>query len=38
MIAFLLLVALPAYIIVSTIHTAVDRHNKEVERQNMGEW
>ena len=38
MIAVLLLVVLPTYIIISTINIAVERHNKEVERQNMGEW
>ena len=38
MIAFLLLVVLPLYIIANTAHLAVQRHNKEVERQNMGEW
>ncbi len=38
MIAFLLLVALPLYIIANTAHLAVQRHNNDVKRQNMGEW
>jgi cytochrome c oxidase assembly factor CtaG len=38
MIAVLLLVVAPLLIIANTINLAVERHNKDVKRQNMGEW
>lgn len=38
MIAVLLLVVAPLLIILNTAHLAVQRHNNDVKRQNMGEW
>ncbi len=38
MIAVLLLVVAPTLIILNTVNLAVQRHNNDVKRQNMGEW
>jgi len=36
--ALLLLVIAPLLIVGDTVNKAVQRHNNEVKRQNMGEW
>jgi Na+-transporting methylmalonyl-CoA/oxaloacetate decarboxylase gamma subunit len=36
--AFLMLVIAPLLIIGDVVNKAVQRHNNDVKRQNMGEW